>query len=70
MLEEGVGYAQSETVGQRMMVMRTNDVQRIHDVLADARKAGQKCFPTEPVCFDLYGMTKGKRDILTRRTGV
>ncbi|GAC24703.1 hypothetical protein GMES_2408 [Paraglaciecola mesophila KMM 241] len=50
MLEEGVGYAQSETVGQRMMVMRTNDVQRIHDVFADARKAGQKCFPTEPVC--------------------
>tara|TARA_R110002012_G_scaffold281237_1_gene470236 strand:- start:103 stop:1233 length:1131 start_codon:yes stop_codon:yes gene_type:complete len=70
LLGEGVGYAQPETVGQRMMVMRTNDVQRIHDVFADARKAGQKWLSTKPVYADLYGMTKGKPDVLTRRTGV
>ncbi|WP_166423643.1 hypothetical protein [Paraglaciecola sp. 20A4] len=70
LLGDGVGYAQPETVGQRMMVMRTNDVHRIHDVFADARKAGQKWLPTKPVYADLYGMTKGKPDVLKRRTGV
>ena len=70
LLGEGVGYAQPETVGQRMMVMRTQDVFRIHDVFTDARKAGQKWLATEPVYADLYAMTEGKPDVLNRRTGV
>lgn len=70
LLGAGVGYAQPETVGQRMMVMRTQDIFRIHDVFADGRKAGQKWLPTVPVYADLYAMTKGKPDVLNRRTGV
>tara|TARA_R110000772_G_scaffold222143_1_gene332551 strand:- start:3031 stop:4161 length:1131 start_codon:yes stop_codon:yes gene_type:complete len=70
LLGTGVGYAQPETVGQRMMVMRTEDVFRIHDAFADARKAGQKWLPTAPVYADLYAMTEGKPDVLNRRTGV
>ncbi|QHJ13910.1 hypothetical protein FX988_04191 [Paraglaciecola mesophila] len=70
LLVEGIGYAKPETTGQRMMVMRTNDILRIHDVFADARSAGQKWLPTPTVYADLYGMTQGKTDVLNRRTGV
>lgn len=67
---EGVGYAQPETVGQRMLVMRTNDIFRLHDIFSDARKSGEKWLPTEPVYDDLYKMTDGKLNILNRRIGV
>ncbi|MEP1444680.1 MAG: hypothetical protein ABJK37_01025 [Paraglaciecola sp.] len=66
----GVGYAQPETVGQRMMVMRTLDIFRMYDAFSDARKAGQKWLPTSPVYADLYAMTEGKPDALNRRVGV
>lgn len=70
LLGTGVGYAQPETVGQRMMVMRTADIFRIYDAFADGRKAGQKWLPTSPVYADLYAMTEGKPDALNRRVGV
>jgi hypothetical protein len=67
---EGVGYAQPETVGQRMLVMRTNDIFRLYDVFGDARKSGEKWLPTEPIYDDLYKMTEGKLNVLNRRVGV
>lgn len=66
----GVGYAQPETVGQRMLVMRTKDIFRIHDIFSDARESGESWLPTYPVYDDLYAMTSGKLSALNRRVGV
>jgi hypothetical protein len=66
----GVGYAQPETVGQRMMVMRTKDIFRLYDIFSDARTSGEKWLPTQPVYDDLYSMTEGKLNIVNRRIGV
>lgn len=67
---KGVGYAQPETVGQRMMVMRTKDIFRLHDIFSDARTSGEKWLATEPVYDDLYAMTEGKLNVVNRRIGV
>ena len=70
-LGPGVGYAPPETVGQRMAVMRTRDIFRLHDVFMDLRnKAGQPWLSTEPVFDDLYGLDTGKISIKERRVGV
>ena len=70
-LGPGVGYAPPETVGQRMAVMRTRDIFRLHDVFLDLRnKAGQPWLPTEPVFDDLYGLDTGRISIKERRVGV
>jgi len=67
---DGVGYAQPETIGQRMMVMRTKDIFRIYDAFLDARKSGDKWLSTEPIYADLYGLTEGKLGVINRRVGV
>lgn len=67
---EGVGYAQPETIGQRLMVMRTKDIFRLHDIFTDARTSGQQWLPTKPVYDDLYDMTEGDLDVINRRIGV
>ncbi|QBY06179.1 hypothetical protein E2K93_09425 [Thalassotalea sp. HSM 43] len=66
----GVGYAQPETIGQRMMVMRTKDVFFIHDIFSDARKSGEPWLATPPVYDDLYGMSDGELNVINRRVGV
>ena len=73
---EGVGYAAPETIGQRMAVMRTNDIFRIVDIYKAARKGGQKWLPIDPVAddlFDLDSKTKKdffKRPVQVRETGI
>lgn len=70
-LGAGVGFAPPETVGQRMAVMRTQDIFRLHDIFNDARASGEPWMVTEPVYDDLYDMTdKEPLNILNRRTGV
>lgn len=70
-LGPGVGYAPPETVGQRMAVMRTRDIFRLHDTFLDLRnKAGEPWLSTEPVFDDLYGLDTGKVSIRNRRVGV
>ena len=70
-LGRGVGYAPPETVGQRMAVMRTRDIFRLHDTFLDLRnKAGEPWLTTEPVFDDLYGLDTGKVSIKERRVGV
>ena len=67
----GVGYAPPETIGQRMAVMRTRDIIRLHDVFTDLREtAEQPWLPTEAVFDDLYDMEDGKLAIDNRRVGV
>ncbi len=69
-LGPGVGYAQPETIGQRMLVMRTEDVFRLDDVYNDLRGGGEPVLAIPPVYDDLYGMTEGKPDFFQRRIGV
>jgi hypothetical protein len=66
----GVGYAPSETVGQRLAVMMTADIVRVDDVFRDARAAAQPWLPITPIFADLYGQTAGKPDLQNRRVGV
>ena len=69
-LGPGVGYAPPETVGQRMLVMRTEDVFRLDDVYNDLRDGGEPVLAIPPVYDDLYGMTEGEPDFFQRRVGV
>ena len=70
-LGPGVGLAPPETVGQRMAVMRTRDIVRLHDIFSDARASGEPWMVTEPVYDDLYDMTdKGPLNVIQRRVGV
>jgi len=69
-LGPGVGYAPPETVGQRMLVMRTENVFRLNDVYNDLRDRGEPVLAIPPVYDDLYGMTEGKPGFYQRRVGV
>jgi catechol 2,3-dioxygenase-like lactoylglutathione lyase family enzyme len=69
-LGSGVAYAPPETIGQRMLVMRTEDIFRLDDVFDDLRGGGEPVLPIPPVFADLYGMTEGKPDFYQRRVGV
>jgi len=69
-LGPGVGYAPPETIGQQMLVMRTEDVFRLADVFSDLRASGQPILVIPPVYDDLYGMTEGTPDFYQRRVGV
>lgn len=67
-LGPGVGVAPPETVGQRMAVMRTRDIFRLHDVFYNARASDEPLFVTDPVYDDLYDMTdKGPLNVIQRR---
>ena len=69
-LGPGVGYGPPETIGQRMLVMRTEDIFRLHDVFTDVRETGEPVLPIAPVFADLYGMTEGAPTFFDRRVGV
>lgn len=69
-LGRGVGYAPPETIGQRMLVMRTEDIFRLNDIYTDIRNSGEPVLPIPPVFADLYGMTEGNSDFFKRRVGV
>jgi hypothetical protein len=69
-LGTGVGYGPPETIGQRMLVMRTEDIFRLDDVFTDIRESGEAVLPIHPVFADLYGMTEGHPDFFNRRVGV
>jgi uncharacterized glyoxalase superfamily protein PhnB len=67
---DGVGYGPPETIGQRMLVMRTQDVFRLNDVFSDLRSSGNPVLVIPPVYDDLYGMTEGTPGFFQRRVGV
>jgi len=62
----GVGYTSPETIGQRMAVMRTNDIFRLQDIYSEARQGGSKWLATEPVADDLFDLDGGKKDFFNR----
>lgn len=65
-ISQGMGYVPPETIGQRMAVMMTNDIFRLHDVFLSARKGGEQWLPTEPIAADLFDLDKGKKDFYNR----
>ena len=69
-VSDGVGYAPPETIGQRMSVIRTRDIIRLHDIFMDARRQGERWFSIEPIFDDLYDMSDKKPGIIERRIGV
>lgn len=69
-LGPGVGYGPPETIGQRMLVMRTEDIFRLEDVYNDLRANGEAVLTIPPIFADLYGMTEGQPDFFERRVGV
>lgn len=71
----GVGYVPPETIGQRMAVMRCNDIFRLTDVYQAARNAGEKWLVIEPIADDLFGLNEQKKDffnrpVIVRETGI
>ncbi len=69
-LGPGVGYAPPLTVGQRLAVMRTQDIFRIADVFGAMRAAGAAWLATAPVYDDIYDLTEGEPSIAHRPVGV
>ncbi len=65
-LGTGVGYAPPETIGQRMAVMRTENIFRLHDIYSAARDAKQPWLSTEPIADDLFGLDDKKKDFFNR----
>lgn len=71
----GVGYVPPETIGQRMAVMRTNDIFRLVDIYKAARQNGEPWLALEPIADDLFGLDDKKKDffnrpVIVRETGI
>lgn len=71
-LGNGVGYAEPETIGSRMMVMKTKDIVRLADIFTMLRKEKQeKWLVTEPYFDDPLRINKnGETDFFRRPVGV
>ena len=57
-LGNGVGYAEPETVGQRMSVMLTSDIIRLEDIYKILRSQQLKWLPTVPIFDDPLRINK------------
>jgi hypothetical protein len=68
----GVGYGEPETIGSRMMVMKTKDIVRLTDIYTMLRKEKQdKWLVTEPLFDDPLRINKnGETDFFKRPVGV
>jgi hypothetical protein len=68
----GLGYSEPETIGSRMLVMKTGDIIRLHDVFTMLRKEKQeKWLPTEPLFDDPLRINKnGETGFFKRPVGV
>jgi hypothetical protein len=71
-LGNGVGYCEPETIGNRMMVMKTKDIIRLTDLYKMLRfTKQQKWLPTEPLFDDPLRINKnGETDFFKRPVGV
>lgn len=71
-LGNGVGYTEPETIGSRMMVMKTKDIIRLTDIYKMLRLEKQeKWLPTEPLFDDPLRINKnGETSFFKRPIGV
>jgi len=65
--DQGVGYTAPRTVGQRISVMMTKDIYRLHDIYSLSRvESKEQWLPTPPVSDDLFDLDKGKKGFFNR----
>jgi len=70
-LGRGLGYAPPETIGQRLAVMRTEDIFRLTDIYQVERQRNEALWlPIEPIFDDLYDMTDQEVGFFNRPVGV
>jgi hypothetical protein len=71
-LGNGVGYTEPETIGSRMMVMKTKDIVRLADIYKMLRtEKQQKWLVTDPLFDDPLRINKnGETDFFKRPVGV
>ena len=70
-LGNGVGYSEPESIGSRMMVMKTKDIIRLTDLYKMLRtEKGELWLPTEPFFDDPVRINKGETDFFKRPKGV
>jgi hypothetical protein len=71
-LGSGVGYHEPETIGSRMMVMKTKDIVRLTDLFKMLRfEKQEQWLPTEPMFDDPVRINKaGETDFFKRPKGV
>lgn len=71
-LGKGVSYTEPETIGSRMMVMKTKDIVRLTDIFKMLRfEKQEKWLPTEPLFDDPLRINKnGETDFFKRPVGV
>ncbi len=65
-LGRGIGYVPPETIGQRMAVMKTEDIFRLYDIFNTARENKKSWLPTYPISDDLFGLNTGEKDFFNR----
>ncbi len=64
-LNHGLEYAAPRTIGQRISVMMTQDIHRLHDIYTHA-KSKHTWKSTVPVSDDLFGINDGDNDFFKR----
>ncbi len=70
-LGDGVGYTEPESIGSRMMVMKTKDIIRITDIYKMLRLEKQEeWLATEPTFDDPVRINKGESNFFKRPAGV
>jgi hypothetical protein len=71
-LGKGVGYTEPETIGSRMLVMKTKDIVRLNDIYKMLRfEKQEKWLPTEPLFDDPLRINKnGETSFFKRPIGV
>lgn len=67
---QGVGYVPPRSIGQRLAVMKTDDIYRLVDVFKTVKENGIPCSVTEPIADDLFDLDGGKKDFFNRPIAV
>lgn len=62
----GLGLAPPRTIGQRITVMKTDDIFRIKDVFDSDQDDDQEWLATQPVSDDLFGLDSNEKNFFNR----
>jgi len=63
---EGVGLAPPRSIGQRISVMKCNDIYRLKDIFENASSEKTKWNVTQPISDDLFDLDNGEKDFFNR----
>jgi len=65
-VSEGVGLVPPRSIGQRIAVMKCNDIYRLKDIFENASSDPVDWNVTNPVSDDLFDLNKGEKDFFKR----